>query len=232
MNKALLLARRISAQTHAAVVLIHHSGKKGMGERGSSALRADVDASIRLHAHGSQVVLTEEKMRDAAALPRLTLERLSTGESAVLVDAQNAGPSSHVGTLTSNDKKILGFLSDGTPRTFTGLLASGVPRTSLDACLKRLAQRGLVLRDVSSGKPRYRIIVEGKGQACAAVHDLPPSEPFTSSGSVPSSTTTLKGGTVGPPGGNAETATTFLPPRTTQAPKEVAQEPSEIGAAA
>lgn len=238
MNKAISLVRRITERTHSAVVLIHHTGKNGTGERGSSALRADADVSISSKADGSQLTLKQEKVRDAAKLDPLYLELLPIAQSAVVTDV--GSPES--GTLragkketrlTGTDSKVLKVLSDGVAHSFSELEAE-IPRSSVSRSLNRLVELAIIRKDASTRRPQYTMSVEGRrdGTSSEPSSDFNPN-PSATSGEVPQSTTTpFRGGTVGPPGGNAERETTFLPPRTTQAAKEAAKEPSEIGAAA
>lgn len=234
MTRAISLVRKLIERTGATVVLVHHSGKKGPGERGSSVLRASSDAVIRVDRDGSQVTLTEEKMRDAAEHDALNLSLVPASNSAVIADSgtfQSGTASLH---MTPTELRVAEALSDATPRSYSDLEAAGFAGSSLSRALKTLAERKIIDKVMTTGRPQYRLHVEGKktDTDAASPAALDPNAPPATSGEVPPSTTTLKGGTVGPPGGDVQTEPTFLPPRTTQATKEVAQEASEIGAAA
>ena len=57
-------ARRIQRETGATVMAVHHTGKKGSDERGSSALRAGVETMIRAAKSGTVITITNDKQKD------------------------------------------------------------------------------------------------------------------------------------------------------------------------
>lgn len=59
-------ARRIVNELGSTVLLIHHTGKSGATERGSSRLRSDCDVMIELEDRDGTIALSCNKMRDAA----------------------------------------------------------------------------------------------------------------------------------------------------------------------
>ncbi|BDG62321.1 AAA family ATPase [Caldinitratiruptor microaerophilus] len=64
---------RIRHETGAAVLIVHHSGKQGTQERGSSALRAAADTMIELTDDEGAITLSCTKQKDAEPFPALPL---------------------------------------------------------------------------------------------------------------------------------------------------------------
>lgn len=66
-------ARRIQDGTGATVLLVHHTGKAGDTERGSSALRAASDTMIGLHRERGVIELINTKQKDAVEFDPITV---------------------------------------------------------------------------------------------------------------------------------------------------------------
>jgi len=68
MNRMVKGCKRIIEDCNTALILVHHTGKAGTDERGSSALRGAMDSMIKLTQHDTLpdvVKVTCEKMKDA-----------------------------------------------------------------------------------------------------------------------------------------------------------------------
>jgi hypothetical protein len=90
----LINAKRLAAATDGLTILIHHSGKSGASERGSSALRGAASTVLKLERVGDQLRLLVEKQRDAASIDplnfRLVTVEFEGGASVVLLPSQRA----------------------------------------------------------------------------------------------------------------------------------------------
>lgn len=78
----------IQEQTGASVLAVHHTGKHGDAERGSSALRAAADVMFKVSRGNTGTIIVEnDKQKDEEACPRIYLQ-LKT----VNLDAEIEGP--------------------------------------------------------------------------------------------------------------------------------------------
>lgn len=79
-------------QLKCAVLLIHHSGKAGSSERGSTALRGAADSMVQVSASDGYTVLIQDKLKDAARRDpiKLALVEVEDTESCVLVPLDKA----------------------------------------------------------------------------------------------------------------------------------------------
>ncbi len=106
----------------AAIILVHHTGKgKNDIERGSSALRAGADAMFLLQRTGQDLVLTNDKQKDAEELApvRLRLMQVDLGEG-----AEDAETSCVVVSAEAGDRSAP-VLSEGHRDLLTALAQSG-----------------------------------------------------------------------------------------------------------
>ncbi len=189
-------ARRIRDEFDATVLIVHHTGKSGEAERGSSALRAGADTMLKLTVDGSRIKLEVDKQKDAPPpKPRLfKLEPVAVGgqkgqgddaeidlaTSCVLIEAA-AAPGAEEDPLglhlTLNQRKGLVALRDAPdPWTSTGQWAclSELKRSSFNLVRKHLVERGYVERKDKGNGVLNRITDEGR----AALEPQP--NPFTS----------------------------------------------------
>jgi hypothetical protein len=108
----------IKSEFGATVLPIHHTGKSGETERGSSAFRGGVDVLIHVRGIANGPVTLEcEKMKDAAPFKRIGLRLREVGNSAV-IEASDVVPAAEQVTITSSDIQVLRLLREE-PRTFT-----------------------------------------------------------------------------------------------------------------
>jgi hypothetical protein len=107
--------RRLNEQTGATILVVHHTGKTGDQERGSSALRAAADAMIKVSVtHGSVIAIENDKQKDEEQCPiiRVRLERIALGgdrqeTSCIVVAAE--GEDQH-SPLTDSEQRALTVL--------------------------------------------------------------------------------------------------------------------------
>ncbi len=109
MGLVIANADRVREATGAAVLLIHHTGKSGDRERGSSALRGACDTMLKVVGDRDKLVLRCEKQKDAPHFSDIPIRFLPHLESGVItarigVDVNDDG-------LTSNQLQILESLS-------------------------------------------------------------------------------------------------------------------------
>lgn len=81
----------IRKHLNCTVLVIHHTGKNGEGERGSSALRAAADTMIEVSREERHVRVRCDKQRDAEPFTDLHFELVPTGDSAVLIEVDPPG---------------------------------------------------------------------------------------------------------------------------------------------
>lgn len=75
VGRAVLACDRIRADTGAAVLIVHHSGKDdAKGARGSSALRAAVDVEMSVNNENGHVTIETKKARDGSLDPTKTFK--------------------------------------------------------------------------------------------------------------------------------------------------------------
>jgi len=121
-------ADRIKRELGCTVLLIHHTGKDGELERGSSALRAAADLMWSLKPDGSSMRLECEKAKDIAPPAAWTLHLEPTADSAAIALGTNEG------ALSAGELKLLRTVPDafGTDPAPSGKLqrASGIPERS------------------------------------------------------------------------------------------------------
>lgn len=77
-------AERIRKELDAAVMLVHHTTKKGQGERGSSALRGATDTMLSLQSGSGDIILRCEKQKDAQAFKPITLRLVRVLDSCIV----------------------------------------------------------------------------------------------------------------------------------------------------
>jgi len=109
MGLVIANADRVREATGAAVLLIHHTGKSGDSERGSSALRGACDTMLKVVGDRDKLVLRCEKQKDAPHFSDIPIRFLPHLESGVItarigVDVNDDG-------LTSDQLQILESLS-------------------------------------------------------------------------------------------------------------------------
>jgi hypothetical protein len=162
VGMAIDAADRIAAPYAAARLFVHHTGKNGEDERGSSSLRGAVDIMHSLKPDGASLRLRCEKVKDAAEYQPWNLHLDPTAESCVLRCGTNPG------ALATTDLELLTLVSTlfETERVASGALlaASQLPRATFFRTVKRLENRGLLRGEVDGRTKRYSLTDAGAAQ--------------------------------------------------------------------
>lgn len=176
-------ARRIKERFGCTVLVIHHTGKNGEEERGSSALRGACDTMLKLAKSGEILTLSVDKQKDGpkAEDKHFRLEVVtggsadSTSEDHFVLDAGDDGVvltevgGEHVLTeqgLTAPQRKLLTLLAD----TFDeeGATSAQLKRTSALSesyfydVLKSIRENGFIIKHGTNQGARYTITEAGK----------------------------------------------------------------------
>lgn len=158
----------IRGASGATCLLIHHTGKDGAVERGSSALRGAADTMLEVSADDLRLTLSTRKQKEAEPRADVYLE---------LNPVLKAGSMSitEVRTfdfaLTSRDKALVRAVSrtdlgDGVTAT-EWLAASDTPKRTFYDARKRLVDEGYVAKEGRGRGARYSL-TEAGGRACEA----------------------------------------------------------------
>lgn len=161
VNRALTQLRRLVRDLGLTVLLVHHEGHASPGRaRGSSALRAGVDAELTATSNDSGVIIVaNSKQRDAAAAAPIALRRcvVDLGEnrsSCVLEDAPLPDRRKERLTGDAQDAIALRVLADAT----TPLTYGDWQRASGPAWLKEIRKK---LSESTFNRTRKRIVAAG-----------------------------------------------------------------------
>ncbi|MBK8294601.1 MAG: AAA family ATPase [Solirubrobacterales bacterium] len=149
-------ADKLAKQLGSALLIVHHTGRNGELERGSTALRGAADTMLSLKPEGASVKLTCEKQKDAAKFDALRFHLEAKSESCVI------RPGGDVGRLPDHQEKILETVpsSFGTEwfsqRKIGG--AAGLSKSTTQRGLKALVARGSIEeRTIGTQKKEYRL---------------------------------------------------------------------------
>jgi hypothetical protein len=144
---------------HAARLAVHHTGKTGDDERGSSALRGASDTMISLKPDSASLRLDCDKQKDSEPFDRWTLHLRQTGESCVIGCGTR---SDAIGPVEANflESVSLSFGTQWTSGTAIGQTFTGT-RSSYYRLRKSLIDGGYLEVEDDSRRPRYRITALG-----------------------------------------------------------------------
>jgi AAA domain len=128
MSLAIAAAKRIIRETGATVILVHHTGKKGLEERGHSALRGAADTMMLVRikkdaSGGKLIVVSNTKQKDeeeflpiTAQLKCVCVGTTDDGEPLTSCVLQAGGPMpSSAGELPEGLARTLSILADRFP---------------------------------------------------------------------------------------------------------------------
>lgn len=145
MNTALDQLDRIREVTGATILVLHHTAKGKMHERGSSVLRGACDTMLFLQDNDSHRLLVVDKQRDWEEAEPLQLFMHPIGDSAVLT---TTGPIAD--TLTPKERRVFVAIKEvynGVPISYSTILkATDESESTLQRTLKRLCTHGLLAR--------------------------------------------------------------------------------------
>jgi hypothetical protein len=146
----------------AASLTVHHTGKDGDDERGSSALRGAADAMLALKPDGAGAKLECVKQKDAAPFQPWRLHLETVLESCVFRCGTNPT------ALAPAERQILHEVSAAFGTDYASSMAireaANVPRSTYFRSLKALADRGYLEADTDGRNARYRITPDGLQQ--------------------------------------------------------------------
>lgn len=146
MNMALDQLDRVRDVTGATILILHHTAKSGLHERGSSVLRGACDTMMRLEDKDSHRLLIVDKQRDWEEAEPLQLFIKPVQDSMVFV---TTGPTRL--TLTRREKQTYQVIKDawlGVPMSYSTLVkVTEEPESSLQRTLKNLCSLGLMVRE-------------------------------------------------------------------------------------
>jgi hypothetical protein len=150
VGRAIAACDLIRRETGATVGLIHHMGKSGEAERGSSALRGAADTMLKLTDTGGDLRLEADKQKDMVPADPLTLRVVPMANSGS-VTLRLAREVLSAGELSDQQKRALHALREGfgpegaTIREWESV--SRVPPATLYPAARKLLARGLVRQD-------------------------------------------------------------------------------------
>jgi predicted transcriptional regulator len=161
---------RIKRALDCTLLLIHHTNKGGIQERGNIRIRGSADAVLRLIPEDDIVRLESSKLKDARAFPPRELSLLTVPvwiegkeiESAVFIEAEKIVPDAD--RLTTNQQRVLEafgmeVFADGI-EVGDIVDTTDIARGSVQRVLSRLLRLELIAQD--GKKSPYRLT--GKGQ--------------------------------------------------------------------
>lgn len=160
MGLALASCRGLIDRLGATVLLVHHSGKVGLFERGSSALRGNADVMLRVAAADDVVVLECTKMKDAEAPRPRYLALRSVGSSLVALPVDEAtGVSKQLTALQRRVLETLGLETCAGGVTLRELAELvGAPYSTIHRAVSNMIRAELVER----GKAGYQLTGKGR----------------------------------------------------------------------
>lgn len=174
IDSAELLRRELGC----TVVLVHHSGKDGRVERGSSALQGAVHTQIKLTKAGEKVTMTCEKQKFAAPFEPITMKLTEVplpdvgGSSCVLV---SQGVSEGVNLLSADERIALTLVSgQGMARKdwMAAFVAkSGKSDSTFERIRGTLEDKGLCDSDGSGKGALYQLTPAGEKALGVKVSD-------------------------------------------------------------
>lgn len=147
VGRAIAACDLIRRETGATVCPIHHTGKNGDTERGSSALRGAADTMLKLTNSGGELRLEADKQKDMLPADPLTLRVVPVADSGS-VTLRLAREVLTTGLSDQQRRALHGLaasFSDGNPATMAEWAeASTVPKRTLYVVRQQLRDLGLV----------------------------------------------------------------------------------------
>lgn len=184
---------KLRATIRAGALVVHHTGKNGDDERGSSALRGAADMSHGLKLDGTGIVLECRKAKDSEENQPLRLHLAPVAKSCVIRSGTNSGRIAPAETAILEAVSASFGTGWASPTAIRD--ASEVPKSSLYRALESLHQRGFLAKDDEGKAKRYKLTPDG----LAAAVPTSPNQSHGTGQTVPSQPSPLrKGGTTGP----------------------------------
>lgn len=149
----------IRSATNAAALVIHHTGKAGTEERGSSALRGAADLMAVVKPDGTNLTLECNKNKDDAEAESLDLHMVEVGESLSLRLGSNRTG------LSPNERAVLQSLTEAfgsDPAPGSKLQAAcDIPERSYYRAVQTLLQRGFLDQEPQGRTKLYSLTARG-----------------------------------------------------------------------
>jgi predicted transcriptional regulator len=171
MGVVLGAANLLVREFDACVCLVHHTGKAGLTERGSSSLLAGCNTMVRLLSLEGPVTVECYKQKDGDPFPpfRVVLER--EGDSMVAAEYTEGRDSGafnarHMMVLEKLDYEI--FTARGGAKFSEIVRATEIAEASLYLLITQLLRRGLVETDKDG---TYRLTQEGRDKLMGVERD-------------------------------------------------------------
>jgi hypothetical protein len=120
MGIVLQLVQRATKELGCAVILVHHTGKNGESERGSSALRGAMDTMIhiaKLSDNGTKAVMRCAKSKDSESWKEQTFDLTAHLDSVRVWWDEPSDGSEATGKQKEDVEAIVSLLSSGKPGT-------------------------------------------------------------------------------------------------------------------
>jgi hypothetical protein len=181
---------------NAARLVIHHTGKSGDDERGSTALRGASDTMLKLAPDGASIRLSCDKQKDSPEFDPWTVHLQTVGESCVLRLGTNTG------VLGASERQLLETVSVvfGTNWTSGTALrdASNATKSTYYRAMSALVRLGYIEQEPTAKRPRLRLTEQGQ----TALVPPSPTESHGTSLESPTVHHSLRSGTGTRPGTN------------------------------
>lgn len=168
MGIVLNLAKRATKELGCAVVLVHHTGKNGETERGSSALRGAMDTMIhiaKLADNGTKAKMTCAKSKDSEAWQSQTFDLTEHLDSVrVWWDEPSDGAETDK-RKSETAKEILGVLSSAKGQLTSKQISDAIDakQQSVNKVISRLEKEELITRSQNNrGTWCFAITEKGK----------------------------------------------------------------------
>ncbi len=160
VGQVIAAADLIRQQSHAAVLLVHHTQKAGELERGSSALRGAADSMFLLKNEDGVLTLENTKQKDAPTIEAQRLRLVAIGPSCAIEPLEGAPVRT---SLTPTARTLLETLRDlqidGSVSTTAWIRASKLPERSAHRAIGDELLAGLYVRKERRG--RYSLTERG-----------------------------------------------------------------------
>lgn len=144
----MVTCRQFSYQLNTAILLVHHTSKAGVMERGSTVLRGNADTMIRLSDADDVIMVECSKTKDEEKFPARYVALIKHDDSLVPIPAEQLA--FDAATLTTNQRKLLDLLAletnlDGLPirdaADMTGLSLGSVTRALSNLLKKKMVEK-------------------------------------------------------------------------------------------
>ena len=136
-------AERMRKELDTAVILVHHTTKKGGAERGSSALRGALDTMLSLRSASGVLTVECEKQKDGEAFKPIQLRLTPVLNSCIVEPISDDAINSKVLDCL---RVLVRISAEGDVKCGDWLEASDTPQSSFHRYRKELVRRGLVAK--------------------------------------------------------------------------------------